>query len=262
MKTLLRPTRLLALSLGLVLLVAAVPTATVAQDAASVMQDVRDKYERMFADVDHYMMKTDMYTAYYKKEAGEGPLAFKSAMQMTGQNAPMGGGVAMDQYQQFEAIAQHGTYAGVETIDGVRCYVIRVDDPSKIDANLSQAETITYYIGADDPLMRRMEMEGLQESGGPGQVVVNMKDYRTTDGVTLPFTMEFIMPSEGMSEEQRQQMEEMKKQLDNMPEAQRKRMEQMMGDQFEKMEKMMSGEPMVITVQEVEINGTLPEGVF
>lgn len=244
------------------LLVTVSPSASVAQDAASVMQEVRDSFERMFADVDHYMMKTDMYTAYYKKEEGKGPIAFKTAMQMTGQNAPMGGGAAMDQYQQLDKIAQHGTYAGTETIDGVRCHVIRVDDPSKVDANLSQAETITYYVGADDPLMHRMKMEGMDQGGGPGQVVINMKDYRTTDGVTLPFTMEFIMPSEGMSEEQRQQMEEMKQQLDNMPEAQRKRMEQMMGDQFEKMEKMMSGEPMVITVQEVEVNGTLPEGVF
>jgi len=83
-----------------------------------------------------------------------------------------------------------------------------------------------------------------------------MKDYRTVDGVSLPFRMEMITD---MSDEQRQQMEQMKQQLESMPEAQRERMQKMMGDQ---MEKLMNNEPIVIEVQEVIVNGDIPEGVF
>ncbi len=226
-----------------------------AQTAASVMNDVRSTAEAMFEGVDNYTMKTDMYTAYYKKEDGGGPLNFRSAMQMQGQSRPMGGQAMPDQYEQYGKIGEHGTYMGTETIDGIECHVIRVDDPSKVDDNLSQASGIKYFVGVSDNFLHQMYMTGISPEGDGG-MTMKMKDYRTVDGVSLPFRMEMITE---MSDEQRQQMEQMKQQMESMPEAQRKRMKKMMGDQLEKL---MNNEAIVIEVKEVVVNGNIPEGVF
>jgi hypothetical protein len=243
-------------ALALVLLIpamAAIPAT--AQTAASVMEDVRNTAEAMFEDVDNYIMKTDMYTAYYKKEDGGGPLDFRSAMQMQGQSRPMGGEAMPDQYEQYGKIGEHGTYVGTETINGINCHVIRVDDPSKVDENLSQASEITYFVGVNDNFLHRMRMAGISQEGSGG-MTMNMKDYRTIDGVALPFQMEMITE---MSEEQRQQMEQMKQQMESMPEAQRERMQKMMGSQ---MENLMNNKPIVIEVNVVIVNGDIPDGVF
>ena len=241
---------------ALVLLVPALfTTYASAQTATSVMDDVRRTAEAMFADVDNYVMKTDMYTAYYKKEDGGGPLNFQSAMQMNGQSRPMGGQAVQNQYEQYEKIAQYGEYVGTEMVNGIECHVIRVDDPSKIDENLSTASEITYFVGVDDNYMHRMRMAGMNPQGDGG-MTMDMKDYQTVDGVSLPFRMEMMTE---MSAEQRQQMEQMKKQMESMPESQRKRMQKMMGDQ---MEKLMNNEPIVIEVTEVIVNGDIPDGVF
>jgi hypothetical protein len=100
-----------------------------------------------------------------------------------------------------------------------------------------------------------MRMAGISQEGSGG-MTMNMKDYRTIDGVALPFQMEMITE---MSEEQRQQMEQMKQQMESMPEAQRERMQKMMGSQ---MENLMNNKPIVIEVNEVIVNGDIPDGVF
>lgn len=239
----------------LFLLPAFAVTSASAQTAASVMNDVRSTAEAMFEDVDNYVMKTDMYTAYYKKEDGGGPLQFRSAMQMNGQNRPMEGQAMQNQYEQYDKIAEHGVYAGTETVNGIECHVIRVDDPSKVDEKLSSVNEITYFIGVDDNFIHRMHMAGMNMRGDGG-MTMDMKDYRTVDGLSLPFRMEMLTE---MSEEQRQQMEQLRQQMESMPKAQRERMKKMMGDQ---MEQLMNSEPIVIEVKEVVVNGDIPDGVF
>ncbi|PEN14259.1 hypothetical protein CRI94_04265 [Longibacter salinarum] len=227
-----------------------------AQDAASIMDDVRSSYVEMFDGVDNYIVESDLYTTYYKRENGGGPLAFKTSTQLKGQSSPMGGQTVQNQFEQFDKLAEHGTYSGTETIDGVECYVITVGDPSKIDPNLSSMNEMKYFIGVDDNHIHRMEMSGNGAQQGMSGMTIHLGDYRTTDGVTLPWKMTFETQ---MSEAQRQQMQQMKKRMEQMPEAQRERMESMMGKQ---MEAIMSGDPVVVTVQSVTVNADLPEGAF
>lgn len=240
-------------ALALVLLIpamAAIPAT--AQTAASVMEDVRNTAEAMFEDVDNYIMKTDMYTAYYKKEDGGGPLDFRSAMQMQGQSRPMGGEAMPDQYEQYGKIGEHGTYVGTETINGINCHVIRVDDPSKVDAQMAMADEITYYIGTSDSFIHGMDMT--MEDGN--SMAMRMKNYQNYDGIMYPSSMEMTMVNQ--SAEMKQQMAEMEEQLKQMSESMRKRMQK----QMEQARAMIAGEPTVIEVQEVVVNGPLPEGVF
>jgi hypothetical protein len=99
--------------------------------------------------------------------------------------------------------------------------------------------------------------------GGPktSSITVNMKDYQTVDGLTLPYRMEFQFNMD-MSEEEKKKMAMMIQRLENMPEKDSERMKQMMGNQVEMMKQMLSGEPIVVEVQSVKVNTEIPLGVF
>jgi hypothetical protein len=92
-------------------------------------------------------------------------------------------------------------------------------------------------------------------------VVVDLKDYRTTDGLTLPHRMEMQLDL-GMSEKERQQMQQMMEQLKAMPERQRKQMEKMMGDRMDMIAKMAASEPVVVEVPSVKVNVPIPGDIF
>ncbi|PSQ82608.1 MAG: hypothetical protein BRD30_13790 [Bacteroidetes bacterium QH_2_63_10] len=65
-----------------------------------------------------------------------------------------------------------------------------------------------------------------------------------------------------MSKQERQRMQKMMKQLENLPEAQREMMKDQMPMSFERMKKIMSGESTTIEVKDVRVNEGIPEGVF
>lgn len=251
------------------LLVGALASPAWAQSVTSVVDDMQARYERQMETVDTYVVETNLYTSYSKKVMTDGEPTFQTQTEMKSQGG-MGfssTGTPSSTYGlQFEQLKEHATYAGTETIDGVRCHVLQVDDPSKVnpDAGGDNAESMTYYVDAEQHLPARMVMKQETQNSrgtGPASVTINMKDYQTTDGLTLPHRMEIQLQMD-MSEQQRKQMQKMMKKMENMPEDQREQMEKMMGDQMESMKRMMSGEPIVIEVQSVQVNVDLPEGTF
>ncbi len=259
--------RRLPLLLVFALLFGATPAA--AQSVASVVDQMRAQYERQLDAVDTYIVETTLYTSYNKKVMRDGSPTYESQTRMKGQssNAFASSTTPTTVYGlQFDRLKEHATYQGTETVNGVRTHVLHVDDPSAVnpDVSTNDAESMTYYIDAERSVPTRilMKPEG-QGAQGPqaSSVTINMKDYRTTDGLTLPYRMEFQIDM-NMSEAQRKQMEKAMKQMENMPEAQRKQMESMMGSQMEMMKQMMSGEPMIVEVQRVQVNTELPDGMF
>ena len=239
-----------------------------AQTARSVVQEMKNTYLAQFGDIDTYVVETDLYTSYHRKTDSGNGLEFESATQMKGQSQTFTGmGTATQgQFDQFDKIGEHGRHMGMETVNGTSCHVLRVDDPSKIDGRLGDnAESLTYYVSASDYLPRRMEfrMKPQPETPTPQMVSVDLNDYQTVSGLTLPWRMEMKTNlNESMSPQQKQQLQEMKKQMEQMDEEQRKMMKRMMGDQMKQLERMMAGEPTVITVQNVTVNQPLPDGVF
>ena len=71
-----------------------------------------------------------------------------------------------------------------------------------------------------------------------------------------------IRVATNMSEEQRRQMQQMMEKMEQLPEQQRKQMEKMVGNPMEMMKQMMSGEPIAIEVQSVQVNTNIPDGIF
>jgi hypothetical protein len=246
-----------------------VPSAQ-AQTAQSVVEQMKATYLDQFEDVDTYVIETDLYTAYHKKTSNSPSPEFKTATQMKGQDQMFGGmGTATQgQFDQFDKIAEHGEHRGMETVDGTSCHVLFVDDPSTVNSDLGpNTESMTYYVSADDYHPRRMEVvmapRDRNGTGTPQKVTLNLSNYKTVDGLTLPWRMEMQTNlNETMTPQQKQRLEAMKKQMEQMDEKQRKMMKRMMGDQMKQLERMMSGKPTVITVQNVTVNEPLPEGVF
>lgn len=257
---------LLLLFVGL-LLGSAGPAA--AQSVDAVVENMRTQYEQQLETVDTYVVETNLYTAYSRKVSRDGESTYETQTTMKGQGGSSftSSTTPSSAYGlQFDRLKEHATYAGTESVDGVRSHVLQVDDPSKVNPEMgrSDAEQMTYYIDAERYVPVRITMKTNQQRGqgpSPSTVTIDMKNYQTTDGLTLPHRMEMQFDAD-ISEQQRQQMKKAMEQMENMPEQQRKQMENMMGDQMEMMKQMMAGEPIVVEVQSVQVNTELPDGVF
>ena len=238
------------------------------QSVASVVDEMQARYNKQLETVDTYIVETNLYTSYNKKVMRDGAPTYKTQTKMKG---PDDTGFASTTTPsaayglQFDKLKQHATYTGTESLNGVRCHVLSVDDPSKVNPDLGAETTrMIYYVNAEQHVPARMVMETeTQGQGGPqaSTVTINLLDYTTTDGLTLPHRME-IRLSSNLSAQQRQQMERMMKQMENMPEEQRRQMEKMMGQQMGMMKRMLSGEPIAVTVERVQVNTELPSGLF
>ena len=256
----------LALSLVLSLLLGVAPAA--AQSVESIVTDMRAQYERQLETVDSYILETNLYTAYHRKVMQNGSPTYQTQTRMKGEGTTSFASNTTPSAAyglQFDRLIQHATYGGTETINGTRCHILRVDDPSKVDPNVGeQATQMTYYVDAERSLPARMVMQtapSQQQGPEPSSVTINFLNYTTTDGLTLPHRME-IQLATNISDAQRQQMQQMMKQMEQLPAQQRKQMEKMMGNQMDMMKQMMSGEPIVIEVQSVRVNTEIPDGIF
>ena len=240
-----------------------------AQSVESIVDQMRTRYEQQMQTVDTYIVETNLYTSYSKKVMQDGEPTYQTQTKMMGEGAPSVASTSTPSAAyglQFDRLKQHASYDGTETVNGVRTHILRVDDPSKVNPEMGQgnAESMIYYVDAEQYVPTRMVMntKGGENDGPQGQsVTINMKDYRTTDGLTLPHRME-IQVEINMSEQQRKQMEQAMAQMENMPAQQRKQMEKMMGDRMEMMKQMMSGDPVVVEVKRVQVNVALPEEMF
>lgn len=254
--------------LGLLVLGALSPSSARGQTAASVIAEMKTRYLDQFEQVDTYMVETDLYTSYHRKIDGSSPPNFESTTQVKGQSQAVSGmgSATQSPYGQLYGLEEHARHTGMADVDGRRCHVLQVDDPSKLDASLQgNATQIRYFIDAETYTPRRMQFEMQPQTGqaAPQQVTVTMKNYKTVEDLTLPWTIEIQSNvNETLSEQQKQQIKEMQEQMKQMDEEQRQMMERMMGDQMEQMQKMMSGEPIVVQVQQVSVNTPLPDGVF
>jgi hypothetical protein len=238
-----------------------------AQSVASIVEEMRTVQTEQFKGIDNYVVETTHYTSYNKKTGDGNPPTFRTETRMKSEaNDNVDVGTPSKAYgPQLDHLKQHATYEGTETVNGTQCHVLRVDTVPNQSGDRANAQGITYYVDANRHLISRMAMKTPGQGQGPGSkerlVTVNLKNYTTTDGLTLPHRME-IQFDLNMSKQQRQQMKQMMEKMKNMPEQQRERMQQMMGGQMDMLKQMMSDEPMVIEVQNVSVNANLPDGIF
>lgn len=229
---------------------------------------MRTKYQQQLETVDTYIVETNLYTSYHKKVMRDGEPTYQTQTRMKGDGAPSFASNTTPSAAyglQFDRLKEEASYGGTEMIDGAECHLLQVDNPSAVHPDLGdEAESMTYCIDAQRHVPVRMTMKTKGQDDRSAQastLTINLKNYETTDGLTLPHRMEMQFDM-AMSDEQRQQMKEVMKKMEDMPEQQRRQMEKMMGDQMETMTQMMSGDPVVVEVQSVQVNSDLPDGIF
>lgn len=254
---------LLASSLSLFLLALTVPAT--AQSVESVVSDMEDTYRSQMESVDTYILEAESYTGYYRKVATDDDFTVESVTQMNAENnTPMGppSGPSTSLLDVINDLRAHATYAGTETVDGTRCHVMDIDDPSALDSGMGsgQLQQIRYFVNADTHQPRRMIMtaaEGVENN--PTRITIDMLDYRTVDGLSIPHRMEF-MPE--LPEEQKQQMRQMLDRIDQLAPERREQAMQMMGGGMEQMKNLLNGDPIVVEVNAVRVNADIPDGIF
>jgi len=240
-----------------------------AQSVSSVVDEMQTRYDKQLETIDTYIVETNLYTSYHKKvmENGEPTYQSQTKMKEKSNSSFATGTTPSSAYGlQLDRLKQHATYDGTETVNGTTAHVLKVDAPSKVNPEMKQgdAESMTYYIDAERYVPTRLLMNTKGKSGGgpkTSSVTVNMKNYQTVDGLTLPYRMEFQFNMD-MSEKEKKKMAMMIQRLENMPEKDSDRMKQMMGSQVDMMKQMLSGEPIVVEVKNVQVNTEIPAGVF
>lgn len=259
-----------------------------AQSAQDVLGAALAQYEADMAGVDNYTLTQSVMgfqtTLYAERTEGGAPLDYTyytvlpTGLQETGDMESEG--AMSNPYVMLDRVADHARYVGTEVVAGTETHAIVVEDfqevmrefdalPEEAEGELD-VETLTLYLGTDDHRVHRMRMEGTMARDGrtsPVVVETHLLDYRTVDGLTVPFrtTME-IQGMEGQMdpgerEEARRQLEQAQQQMESMPAEQRQMMERMMGDQIEQLQQMLEGESLTFEVEvtDVQVNAGRPD---
>lgn len=270
----------------LVVALVALGTSTPQASAQSVQEVVDGMYaafERQAEGIDDYTLVQSVMgfdaTSYFEKETADGRSTFRMkesdaeglGMSFGDEDAGLG-----ELHSIGPELVEHGRYAGREQIDGTQVHVIVVDDITQLDLATPEGpeemeftpKSGRFFIDAERMVARRIEIDGEGHAeNGPQPIAMRMDllDYRSVEGLLVPYRT--VVTIEGlqamMDPEMQAQLEEMERQLEQMPESQRAMMERMMGETLERMKQMMGddGEPMVIevTVSDVRVN-TGPPG--
>ena len=265
-------------SLGLVPLLLFVAAPAAAQSAEEVLNTALERYEEQIREVDSYTVTQEVMgfstTNRFVKKEVDGHSVFVAAESAgdTAAGLPEGWG---NPYRMVPELASRATLTGTTTTDGHETWVIEISDleglefqgmtPSGVEGEF-EPEQLTFHVDTDEYLFRRLgvkgTMTGQDGEARPIELDAAFRDYRTIQGMPHPF--EIRVNVEGMSgalsgeelAQARQQLEELRSRMQQMPEQQREMMERMMGPQMEQLEKMVTSGTMDVTVQvkEVRVN--------
>ncbi len=245
--------------------------------AEEVLENVRMQHERSIQNIEDYVIETDDYTAYYKKTEHEGRTTFKKRTDMKDRDISNVGAVsehdilAPDNYRKLLETAR---YRGTEGVAGYETHVLALEKmegfmPEYEEMNIELLDGLV-YIDAEEWLLRRMEYN-IRVTNPDGSVhetlaTVNLEEYQDIDGMKLPFRTVTIVESPDMelSEEEEQQMEEMKQRMAQMSDDEKEMMKRMMGDRYEQYMRMMETRTMetVSEINDVRVNVGLSDDLF
>lgn len=254
----------------------------IAQNPEDIMNRMTSQYSSSLSGIETMMtissmdgfMQTDTPdTTYYRKvtlEDGTNVLEDVSS----GDDVP--GANYWNFKENFDTITENSTYEGTETIDGREAHVIFIEDISALygqtmgemeGGEQGEPQSGRFYIDTDDYVPLRMSFNVQFDGEYNGTVDVNMKDYRSVDGIQMAFLTEIAM--EGISDqfsaeelaEAKEGMRELREQLENASGMQKRIMERAIKPQLERMENILEDGNMTmsVTILEAQTNVTIPE---
>jgi hypothetical protein len=236
-----------------------------------------EAYEESIASVDNYLVVQEVMGVesemYFEKELVEGRPVFQLRSTATG---GLSSGVDEDfgygdVYAVGPELAEHSRYGGTETVEGAETHVLILDDLQALDLVPEtgpdgadfQPRTGRILVDASRWVPRHMEFTGDLDTGsGAVEVtsVIELLDYSDAGGMFMPYRT--VVRMEGLRDAldpaMLAELEEMRRQLEALPEDQRAMMEQMFGSQMEEMEAMLGSPDGAMTVEmrvlEVRVN--------
>lgn len=259
------------------LLLAALPTLAAGQSPADIVERMLEVYERNTASVENYTVVQEVMgfesEMYFEKEMRDGRPVFE----LRGSSS---GGMTADVEEDFgysdvyaagPELAEHSRYGGTERVGGEEVHVLLIDDLTALDLvpetgpeeSEFEPRSGRILVDADLWVPRRMEFTGDLDTGdGPVEVTsfIDLEDYRDDQGLLMPYRTVVRMEGLGaaIDPEMRAEYEEMRRQIEGLPEGQREMVEQMFRGQMEQMEALMGGEDGTMTVEmrvlEVRVN--------
>jgi hypothetical protein len=250
-----------------------------AQTPDEIVGRMLDAFERNTASVDNYVVVQEVMgfrsELYFEKETVDGRAVFRL-------RAPEAGGMGpeMDEdlgYTDIFAagpqLAAHARYGGTERVGDEEVHVLLFDDLSALDLGPSSPSENADFrprhgrilVDSDQWVPLRMEFVGDLDMGqGSAEVtsVIDLEDYRDEDGLLLPYRTVVRMEGLGaaIDPEARSQLEEMRRQLAELPESQRALVEEMFRGQMEQMEALLDEENGRMTVEVVVLEVRVNEG--
>lgn len=275
-KELLKP---LAASLALL---TGFPGMMAGQSAADLMRRALDAQVERLSGIENVTVTQEVMgmetTMYMEKREVDGiPILFPVTVSMAGMTNTVPQDMAQaDWANPFQdEWVERARLLGEEAIDGHGTYVLAVEDftglemPTIPGASGNPGDlhptSVRFWLDQSDFVTRKvvMDLEGTGADGSPSKVHMELflEDYREVDGYVHPFRTRTI--TQGLMEavdmdpdEARAQLEQLKVQLDNMPQAQRAMMEGMLRSQIDRLEEMLEGGEMeiTITVKEIKVN--------
>jgi len=267
---------------ALVAVATLLPGAIAAQSAQDVLNRMLAEHERRAAGITDYTVVNESMgmtvTMYFvKDDSGPHPVFRLKDTKVSGMAA-----MAVPQDDASEEFWDHlpefmerASYEGRETVDGHAVDVIAIKDFNGLDFGNSvggrdadfEPSTASFYVDRELSVPRRMVIAGtLKREGRTADVTahIDMQDYRDVDGLLHPFqtTVRVEGMADALDPKMRQQLQEMKKQLADMPEQQRQMMQQMMGGQLAALEKMVGDDGSMtfeLVAREVRVNAGPPK---
>lgn len=248
--------------------------------AAEMLEQVRAQYEMSIRNIDDYKIVTSNFTTHYHKEYDNGRPYFTS---QTDTDSFWGSisGMGMDETSPmvntdlfspeiFEHLLMNSRYMGTERIDDLNTHVIFLDDMRVLMETFDDMDepigSLSMYFDDEHWVLRKMKFSAMAEieEGDVRMIepVMRMKDYRNINGLMIPFKTNISVHglSEYLSDEEREEamaaLEELEKELEQMPADQRSMLEQMMGGQLDQLRQMLADDMIefVIEIKEVLVN--------
>jgi len=251
------------------------------QSAADIINGMVSAFERQTRNVENYTVVQETMgvetVSYFEKEMVSGHPVFRLRQVRVGGTVVRGDEAEQERWDAFYTMAPEiiarASYEGRDNIGGNAVHVVSVTDLQEIGFRPGAAQRgqdfvptrARLFIDADESLMQRMVFEGVMTTQGEAHDVtatVELLDYRSVDGMLHPFAMEMTMEglAQALDPEAQKQYEDMKRQLEAMPEEQRRMVEGMMKDRMARFEQMMSSGDMKVEVRvkEVRVNSGPP----
>lgn len=178
----------------------------------------------------------------------------------------------------YDALVENSRYEGIETIDGKRAHAIFIEDLSALQGSMGtptgmpegqggEVQSGWFYVDANDLVPIKMTFDLMFDADYEGSMDMSFRDYRSVNGVPMAYEVEMII--DGISEsvsaedmaEARNNIQQLREQLDGASGLQKRIMERVVTPQLERLEKILEdgNMNMKITIIEAEANGAIPE---